>query len=564
MLKQISPFFREHQKGQIVVILAIVFIGLVAIVGLAIDLGFMYVSYARLRRGIDGAALSATAQFKKGMSSSQTELGLAARQFLALNGIPNPSEANIDTCASTKAELVDPSDPSSAKKYPPNPSAPAGIDKTGGDPALCKDPPRKLVRVIAGENVPTFFLSIVGIRSVPIRIETVAEAASIDVVLVIDASESMGIFKEDGTQLPFPSANRDPKDCNLGNPTGSKIPAGSGTWTGECYPFHNVKVAAWNFVNSFLFEPYDQVAIVYFDTTAHYYDYDAGTDVRLLSGNVSEISAAIRSLKIYEGVQVTQPDGSLGTKCPYYQNEGTAPPAWDAEGPCRLFDTATSSLYWALSCPNTLSPGRNPGKCQTTNIASGLRGAASVLSNYARQESLWVSILLTDGVPNSAYTDQSPPVPICPNNTWGFVSSKCRDMNANVRHCYDSGLLPTTINKNCMKEPGSVLDPTNYDAYDAAMDQADILGLEVNSLVFAIGLGCNNTDPTKTPYSASCNNEITRTIAYAEPGTPAPGLTLLNYVAKKGLTGSYYQATADELNKIFLAIANKIATRLTR
>ncbi|MCX6064226.1 MAG: hypothetical protein NT121_00490, partial [Chloroflexi bacterium] len=49
-----------------------------------------------------------------------------------------------------------------------------------------------------------------------------------------------------------------------------------------------------------------------------------------------------------------------------------------------------------------------------------------------------------------------------------------------------------------------------------------------------------------------------------DAGMDPAGSSLLTYIAEKGLTGGYYQADANELNKIFLAIANKIATRLTR
>jgi len=77
------PTHRKYEKGQILVILALVFIGLIAIIGLAVDLGYLYVSYARLRRAVDAAALSATTQFKKNVLP--ITLDKAAREFLILN-----------------------------------------------------------------------------------------------------------------------------------------------------------------------------------------------------------------------------------------------------------------------------------------------------------------------------------------------------------------------------------------------------------------------------------------------------------------------------------------------
>ena len=63
---RLNKLFHPKEKGQIIVILALMFIGLIAIVGLAVDMGYLYVNYSRLRRAVDAAALSATSQYRKG------------------------------------------------------------------------------------------------------------------------------------------------------------------------------------------------------------------------------------------------------------------------------------------------------------------------------------------------------------------------------------------------------------------------------------------------------------------------------------------------------------------
>jgi hypothetical protein len=92
-----------------------------------------------------------------------------------------------------------------------------------------------------------------------------------------------------------------------------------------------------------------------------------------------------------------------------------------------------------------------------------------------------------------------------------------------------------------------VIDASLYDTDDYSRDQADSLG--VGSLIFAIGLDLGDR-VTVDPY--------------AESGTPPAGSTLLSYIAEVGGTDDYFDADPADLQKIFLAIANKIATRLTQ
>ncbi|MBI1855219.1 MAG: hypothetical protein HYR93_05065, partial [Chloroflexi bacterium] len=61
----LKKFLRNAKRGQAIVIIALMFVGLVAIIGLLTDGGMLLIEYARLKRGIDAAAIAAAQQFRK-------------------------------------------------------------------------------------------------------------------------------------------------------------------------------------------------------------------------------------------------------------------------------------------------------------------------------------------------------------------------------------------------------------------------------------------------------------------------------------------------------------------
>lgn len=172
----------EKNQGQVLVILAIVMIVLVAIIGLAVDTGYMYMSYSRLSKAVDAAGLAATGEFKRpingDLSAMNDRMQAAAQQQLDLNGVDSTS-VTIDWCFT--------------------------------DSSLCKDAQGndiKKVRISATENVPTFFMAVLGIRQLPITVQSFTQAASVDVVVVLDSSESMTYDAPDNDPM------LDPKQCN--------------------------------------------------------------------------------------------------------------------------------------------------------------------------------------------------------------------------------------------------------------------------------------------------------------------------------------------------------------
>jgi hypothetical protein len=511
-MKPNSPTVPKKEKGQILVILALVFIGLVAIIGLAIDLGYYYVSYARLRRAVDASALGATTQFKKNVQPA--DLQNAAREFLVLNGVPNDKSlsAQVDTCTTKPL-----------------------------DPALCYDPPRKIVRVTASADVPMFFLSIMGITSVPITVTSLSEAAAVDLVLVIDRSESMGWYDENLALWPNDSIYRDPRVCNDDLPPTASTPDNTpNLWTGNCHPFHEVKAAAYTFIDTFMDPKYDRIAIVVYDQIGRPVNFAATGDPDLFLYGISasdsnpklKLLDAVRKLWLYDGIPNSGVDNRSpinytvkGIECTH--NSSVVPTG--AFGyPCRLKD-ASGGKFYGLDCPGWYVSPINLSTCGTTNMGSGLNWASYILQHYGRQESLWVTILLTDGYPNIGFDKDEKA--ICPEGTRDRAPV-CSDKDPENRHT-------------------SVPLSPSYDVSDYVKDQADTLSDGVHSVIFTIGLG-----PEVTSLSYSDQTTI--------PAKPAMGATLLDYIANKGLTGSYYQGNATQLQQIFLKIANKIGTRLTK
>ena len=515
-MKFFPKSFKKNEKGQVLVIVALTFTALVAIIGLAVDTGYLYVSYSRLRRGVDAAALAGTGEFKiptgftapcagACVTKRDENIYAATKQMLDLNGIVADPTAGF-------------SDPMSSE---------VGIsiqtcDNTPGDAVLCAAPLQKIIRVRVQEQVPLFFLAVVGWRSAPIIIESLATAASADVLLALDTSDSMTY----GPPL------LDPKDCNLDD---------------SCHPMHEVKAAATAF-SDHLYFPYDRVGLVTFDQRA--------TVKLAMSDDITVVHDAIDAVTVFEGKGGTPlvGGGTWGTSCIYYRNDPalhyvdpenqdpvpphaspphTADYAQDPYGPCRLFIDDSSGTYWEMDCPMQYGPDPDPSHCGTTNIgeAVGL-GTKALLGKYPlsyptpwpdiREDSVWVLVLLTDGAANAAYDSSGNS--LCPHYTWSYNEGYCRAPNALTRH-------------------GSS-DP-DYDAQDQARDMMDIADGD-NIVIYTIGLG-----PVVTfnpPVSTG----------------PPPGETLLKYTEDIG-NGKYFPApSAADLDPAFLAIANLITSRINQ
>ena len=501
LIKKSKKKLSKMQHGQVLVVVAFAIVGIVAVMGLALDVGTMLIEYGRLRRAVDSAALAAALQIRQGYDPAN--LAPAARDFLKLNGFDTTS-VTVEYC-----------------------------DLLTNTPAdLCPTPPRKLVRVTAAATAQLNFLAVIGITSVPIAATATSQTASIDMVLVIDRSESMTYNSVVG-QLTNDVQMRDPSVCNVA----ATSPQG---YTGDCEPFNTVKDSAIKFVNQFMFEPYDRVAVVTFDKDPH-------VNLPFTSVKATVIST-IAALTVYQG------DESVGVPPGVYPNGN----------PSRYYDPVANYLepithimtyygppdnpngrYLGFNCPMALIPDDasnpfhlNPSHCTTTNLGGGLLDAAQAFSTPPiRPSSLWVVVLLTDGVANAGYDTSTPPTYFCPPGTW------IGDTNPPL-FCNDGTTDIIPANRH------SPMASPNFDAEDYAYYEADAVGLDTahggqNAYLYTIGLGSAVIAPSPVD------------------GTPL-GQNFLQYAATVG-NGKYYRApTATDLGLIFQSIANNIATVLTK
>ncbi len=429
-MKKISTsHMRKSEKGQSIVLIALVFVGLLAFIGLTVDLGMLFISYGNLRRAVDNAALAAATQMRENYTI--TDLENSASQFLNLNNVKvDPGAVNVQTCAT---------DPT--------------------DTQLCPTDRRKLVRVTAEVPVQFSFISVIGFYETTIRANAMAEAASMDVVLVIDISESMTEVKDGSGSYISREA---PVVCNSGDADGDGIP-------GSCNPFKYVKAAAADtFVDYILnkapTEEEDRIAIVVFsngwEDRNYYYTpgYASGVTIPTRGTGyvcpygdwedpdgdgvwdcadpwISDSNVAkdlIYNLKVYEPVTCDYPTTENMDQrgpCTSIQPadglpaEGTAIDAFTGTylgGNCPYGQSGNIDFNTALGIDVVANPAAaaepDGSSCSTTNIGGGLQVGASLFGMEMRKDALWLLVLLTDGVPNaSEFTaDTDPDYFACP------------------------------------------------------------------------------------------------------------------------------------------------------
>ena len=512
--------FKKQQArvGQMMVILAVALVGILAFTGLAVDLGRYLLAMGRLRQAADAASLAAAAQFRE--NRTVAEMTDAARSMVVANGF-RPTSFVVNTC-----------------------------DTKPGDPYLCNPPRSKKVEVEVEAEMPTAFLQIIGLNTLRLRAVSVGEAASMDVVLVIDTSESMTYDANPGDPM------RDPSQCNPGH---------------QCHPFEEVRSAAKNFAARILNLPankeQDRLAIVTF--ADGWRTGDTGLRFPPGSGAHPLLSKAwtykyADAVTVLDNLQVYDP----GNVCP--QNLGGS----DQLGPCRQYDQ--NGQYLGLNCPLFWNPKyHDPSTCTTTAIGGGLFWAAQLLAQSGRENALWIVVMLTDGAANSTlpapgdkldthkHALQSLPIGFCPPSTFNPWSNNhpppppyCRDNNVASRHAYGN---------------------PNYDADDYARDMADWLACSSNPAP-----GCSTAGQGAAVFSIGLGPLVTAVPQNAPPNSPPAGGALLRYIAAVGDDGDpatdpcagitdytkwcgnyYYSPTGPKLDRVFEDIASRLFTRLT-
>lgn len=519
---------RAAARGQSAVLLAIVFIGLIAFIGFALDVGILYVRIIQLRRAVDAAALGAAQEARN--AATDDLITAAALQYIKLHGF-NTATVTTELCQSP---------------YDPNAWGNVGYDVSDPnyDAALCQNPPRRLVRVIAGVDVGFAFLPIIpGVpAATTIRANAIAESAALEVILIIDTSASMtwdantvnGIdddnngIADDSTDLYYRDAcNINTGQCTIvcnninfpnfgANPNiTSLLPSGSHTdgfntfknTQNACRPFEWVRNAALEFTENFVRQPFDRVAIIEFSNAA-VQTYAVGETFDRVYQPLDSTAATNRvaTLQNLRLLRVSPGFGDEGTPA-YYTN---APDCFTYNGP----GATPSNIEIFL---------RRPGPCQATNIGGALKAARQQLL-AARQGALRFIILLSDGETNAAdgpdyYCPNAPDqsVTLSQNNRDPFFNNRrCTDGDARNRNGEPANNFAppevlgggVTYNNDPFTYPNDpirVSNPAyeNYDADDYARYWADEIRRDGNVIMFAIGLG---DDVIRNPYEGAFEN----------------------------------------------------------
>jgi hypothetical protein len=397
----------------------------------------------------------------------------------------------------------------------------------------------------------------------------------------------------------------DPVECNVPDTDGYT----------NCDPFKAIQKAAVQFVID-RFDPsgtnqFDRVSIIPFDRKAHVDGdaYNAPLHLDINKDNIYDAATyeniilnKIRSLRVYtasgtaatggpltDGTCLNPGTGKLSTSpadpCRYYPYPGDTycltddnkpisqvvsdinPVANDSSlndltcftpddsGPYHSLD---GSRHYQRAFDFFICPSGDYSKCGTTDTGDALRAAGEefVRPSGFRQQSLWIVILLTDGVANHAQGDL-----YCPVST----SSLCQDTSVRTystgtRHCRsvddpiyaDNPFLYTA----CITAPpdggGGVVNNSAYDNDDYARDMADFVALGQSALIYTIGFG--NAVHTNSNMGEQLLNYA------ADIGDDAKVNTPLNQ-----LNSDYFFAPdAAALQAIFKTINDRIATRITQ
>jgi hypothetical protein len=556
----------------VIVIFAVTLLSLLFFAGLAIDAGSLYVTYSQLRRSIDAAAVAAANDYKAegvGGSVNRGRMTKAALEVLKLHDLNTASmDMKLYMCGDADA-------PAEFAAQCPNIAA--------------GETQRKLVWINATLKAPLYFLTLLGFSDVPLQSHAIAEAAPIDLVIVIDTSESMANATP-GYASPF-----NPSACNTAN---------------NCQPMAKAKQAAKGLIDT-LYDGYDRVAVVGFDVGVK-----ALVDIQMRT--LADAKTEVDNLKVHDdppynslvskwfavhksGVELLgfnpvypedrDGDGAdndepsmtkAGVPCtlqaPVMESERWDPTintfGLDEGGtPCddnnyldsyHWFDDPNGDGHYTIQEDNQLTKQKlfdtqyrpdgshecdistDPPTCDkptwmymtpnSTCTGCGIRAGAQVLKRDGRSNAVWVMVLLSDGLVNLSDTPASNsaipsafPLGYCTGGiasySWG---NDCLDINKHA----DLSPRHCLDNPATTCPPGStseLLHPENYTVYDYALDMIDYASLQ------------KSTNPAEQAGSGSDISIYSIGLGAAgdtPPGASGPiGEYLLRYAANVGDDG---------------------------
>jgi len=528
----------HKERGQALVITAVAFLAMLAFAGLVTDAGTLYLNFTRLKRGLDAAAVAAANQIRDSSLPAAQRKALireSAREMLILNDISDIFSLEAYVCE----------DPGIPVKFA----------------TICPDPgelKRKLAWIQATQNSPVYFLHLFGVGSIPITTHAIGEAASLDVVIVIDTSESMA-----SETAGFDVSDYDPTACNAAD---------------NCQPLKKAKVAANAMIDKF-FDGYDRIAVVTYDVKATVHDPDLSSS-EVLEADHTAVQTTINGIQLFDGPSSVVDIWAFGNPLIGELNP------MDIDGDGTYFEDKDIIGSTCTGC--------------------GMRVAGDILKAQGRVDSVWVIVFLSDGTTNVSdlpdAADPNNPVPagyvdgFCGGavgarlwtNEPGTPYNWCNDSNPATRHC-------GPYHGNASECPdgsawvGNSTPP--YDTEDYARDMTDRVGLvyplyvpdpapsEVlgdkepkggeEVAIYAIGLGKAAKPPDYDGeqllrYMANIGddnfrNPIPDDVSDVFPPDPCEG------VAAQTSCGQYYYAPSGAyLTQIFEKVAGSIFTRITQ
>jgi hypothetical protein len=550
------------------VLLAVSFLALLAFIGLVTDAGSLYITYTQLKRAVDAAAVAAANNVKistpgESYQDRKDRVTEAARELLSLNDIADLASLEVYLCDDS--------------------IKPADFEAMCPQPG---DPPRKLAYVEAVQNAPVFFLHLFGVETVPFSTSAVGEAATVDLVLVIDTSESMASDKCDeappGDVDPPCTPDYDPNDfdpaaCNAAN---------------NCYPLRQAKDAAKTLIARLL-PGYDQVAIVHYDYRAHH--------IFGLSSDIANAMAAVDTLQVHDDAPAAKlewskpspmggyrrfnpifPDdrdgdgqdadpGATCTDLVDYRTGGAGKDLWDDDTGEPCDDDAYLDAYdWNGNGDYTDDGGVPISSYEETSqvstcIGCGIHLATEVLRAGGRADSVWVTVFLSDGIANLSDTNASNP-----NISAGFIYGFCGDDPATSywdSYCIDPDPQPRyCIDGDPQECPPSTIHTTQsgpYSVTDYAFDMTDEAALLVSTnpdeptgedmVIYAVALDAARAGADILRYMANLGDDGDRST------------DMCSGVSATSNCGNYYYApTGAYLDQIFENIASRIFTKISR
>ena len=516
MIKQrFEKILNQSERGQAIILIAFAIVGLVAMVGLVTDTGILLIEYGKLKRGVDAAAVAAAQQYRlSGNVLDQTALENAAINFLQLNQSSDIVEDSVivHSCESP----------------------------AGDRPALCNPDPvghpndnRKLVEVIASKTVHFGFLRVIGINQTTVTANAVGEAATIDLVLVIDTSAAMAFETDtDASKDDFRSDSplENPAVCNYSQ-------------NNPCQPLKAVKDVALDFIDTLYF-PYDRVSIVTLTSQSANGNRNP-IEILALNSDKQTVEDAINSIKVFEPIRCDDASYTEGTCLKYVDGNFAGAQCWNYE-----------------QSPTTA----DPSACPSSNVGGALKLARGAFTDpsdpdFARLDAFWVVVNLLGGPANATDPTVTYPKGFCPAYTFYWDGPWCRDKRPSERHASGDPLVPYTYG-------GVTSNISYYDADDYARDMADDLATLISGdgvTIFTIGLGVpvrstGTVEAGEEPaaesllrYIAECAGEDSPDDC-ATPVSPAQ----INH-------GQYFYAPdSDALVDIFDRIAKNIATKISQ